>query len=107
MQGDRQRRNLAGQVVGAVAGPGLARRGHRTRDLRDQVGLPVGRRAEGPQMPRFDTVIGQRPRALGDGDRMLVEEPVPYRKCLKVRLRRGCKVYAAPRFPAFCPRYTP
>ena len=53
---------------------GLARLDHRTGDLGDQIGLPVGRRPERTQVPRLDAVVGQRARALRDHHRMLVEE---------------------------------
>ena len=74
MQRDGERRDLAGQFVGPVAGPGVAGFADGAGDLGDQVRLPVGGGPEGPQVPRFDTVFAQRMGALCDDHGMFVEE---------------------------------
>src|ERR1700730_11503483 len=63
VQRDRQGGDFAREVVGAVAGTGLAALDEGPGDLRDQVGLPVGGRAECPEMTRLDAVVGERPGA--------------------------------------------
>ena len=74
MQRDRKCSHFAGQIVGAVTGPRLARLDHRARDLGDQVRLPVRRGAERPQVSGLDTVVTEGARALRDHHGVFVEE---------------------------------
>ena len=62
VQPHRQRRQLAGGLVGAGPSPPGCAAAHRRDDLLDQAGLAVGRGAERPQVPGLEAVRPPSPR---------------------------------------------
>jgi hypothetical protein len=63
-------RDLPGGSYRRLPGPGAALAELRCHHLLDQVGLPVGRGPDCPQMPGLDPVLAERGRRPGDRERV-------------------------------------
>ena len=70
MQPQGKVRDLPGGLRGRVPGPRAALAELRRHYLLDQVGLPVGRSLDRPQVPGLHSVLAERGHRSGDRERL-------------------------------------